>query len=327
MKKQAKILLIGLGIATGVMAFAESARHILADYFVRIALSRQTPPYPTGAGQKIADNCADPNMLALVQQAGERLAEKRHETVTIHSKDGIVLTGHWMPASKPQRLIIAMHGWRSSWEHDFGIISEFLAQTNCSVLYAEQRGQGHSGGEYMGFGLMERYDCLAWIHWINQKTGGSLPIYLCGVSMGASTVLMAGGLSLPPNVHGIIADCGYTAPTDIWRYVAENHLGLSYAICAGPACRLARKKIRINMDAESCPHALSHCKVPVLFIHGTADRFVPVEMTYENFKACNAPKKLFIVAGAQHGMSYLIDQNGYETAVQSFWENYDLKIP
>jgi len=178
----------------------------------------------------------------------------------------------------------------------------------------------------MGFGLVERYDCLDWIHWVNRQTGGEIPVYLCGVSMGASTVLMTSGLVLPPNVRGIIADCGYTSPAAIWEHVARRHLHLSYRICGGPVNRLAGKRIRMAVDAETCPLALSRSQVPVLFIHGTEDRFVPIEMTFENYKACASPKQLFVVPGAAHGMSYLTDQKGYEAVVQNFWNSFDKKL-
>ena len=69
--------------------------------------------------------------------------------------------------------------------------------------------------------------------------------------------------------------------------------------------------------------ALSENTVPVLFIHGTDDRFVPIEMTYENYKACVAPKRLFIVPGAEHGTSYLEDKLGYENATLKFWREFN----
>ena len=65
------------------------------------------------------------------------------------------------------------------------------------------------------------------------------------------------------------------------------------------------------------------CKLPVLFVHGTEDSFVPVEMTYENYKACNAPKRLLIVPGADHGMSYCKEKEKYETATKEFWADFD----
>ena len=69
----------------------------------------------------------------------------------------------------------------------------------------------------------------------------------------------------------------------------------------------------------SAADALKVNRIPVLFIHGSDDRFVPVEMTYENYKSCAAPKRLFIVPGANHGMSYYLDREGYQRNTLEFW--------
>lgn len=325
MKKHARLMLIGSGITAAMMALAESARHGVADYFVGVALNREIPPHPMGVERRLVVRCADSEMLEQVAQTGKAFASRPHEIVEICARDGTRLVGHWVSAENPKRVIIAMHGWRSAWHRDFGMIADFFAGNGCSVLYAEQRGQGDSGGEYMGFGLIERHDCLDWINWVNGKSEKTVPVYLCGISMGASTVLMAAGLSLPDNVRGIIADCGYTSPVDIWKHVAKK-AHISYGICGKPARRLAKRRLRIAMDEESCPQALSRSKTPVLFIHGTDDKFVPIEMTYENYKACTAPRRLFVVPGAEHGMSYLVDPLGYENALKSFWTEFDGNI-
>ena len=92
---------------------------------------------------------------------------------------------------------------------------------------------------------------------------------------------------------------------------------------AAAADDLCKKKIHVGAKDYSTLEAMAQCKVPVLFAHGTDDSFVPVEMTYENYKACAAPKRLLIVPGAEHAMSYLLDKEGYETQVKDFWETYD----
>ena len=131
------------------------------------------------------------------KNAAEKLEGSSLNTVEITAQDGIKLVGHWRFCKNPKRIMIAMHGWRSSWSRDFGAISDFWERQDCSVLYAEQRGQNASGGNYMGFGLIERYDVLKWLDWVNQRCGSRLPVYLAGVSMGATTVLMAAGLDVP----------------------------------------------------------------------------------------------------------------------------------
>ena len=87
--------------------------------------------------------------------------------------------------------------------------------------------------------------------------------------------------------------------------------------------KLCRKKLRCGAEDYSAIEAMKACRVPVLFIHGTDDHFVPINMTYENYKACNGPKRLFVVPGADHGMSYFVDKEGYEKSFKQFWQDYD----
>lgn len=322
MNKQEKRILIGSGITAAMVALAGSARQLASDYWVRLALDRKAPPHPPGMARRLVSGCMDERMLQRIRQAGHTLAARPHETVRLVGQDGTMLVGHWFPVKSPRRVIVAMHGWRSSWDNDFGMVADFFRNNDCSVLYAEQRGQGGSGGAYMGFGLTERYDCADWVRWVNHRTGAALPVYLCGISMGASTVLMTAGLALPRNVRGIIADCGYTSAVEIWKHVAKK-AGVSYGICGGPVGKMAKQRLHMAMDSASCADALSRAKIPVLLVHGSDDRFVPVEMTYANYKACAGPKRLLIVPGAEHGMSYLVDRTGYENAVRAFWTDFD----
>lgn len=244
------------------------------------------------------------------------------EEVSVVGKDGVRLVGHWHPHPNPLRTVVALHGWRSSWSRDFGFIADFWFENRCNVLFVEQRGQNNSGGEYMGFGMLERHDCVEWARWAQRRTMGKYPIYLSGISMGATTALMATGLNLPSRVCGVIADCGFTSPHAIWKHVTEKNLHLPYLLQGVYANLWCRRNLRVGSKECTAPDALKNAKVPVLFIHGTDDRFVPVEMTYENYKACASPKRLFIVPGAQHGMSYHINRKGYEKAVSDFWEEF-----
>ncbi len=84
-----------------------------------------------------------------VINASDKLKNSSCETIEIISNDGVGLVGHWYPCENAKRIIIAMHGWRSSWSRDFGMLADFFRSNQCSVLYAEQRGQNNSGGDYM----------------------------------------------------------------------------------------------------------------------------------------------------------------------------------
>lgn len=322
MKIMTKGVLLGAGIAAAGALTAVSVTRISSHYLVRLALDRDAAKVI----EKKMDRVAGTPMTGVVK---ERLLQKGRELTLacvdtkMRTPDGLTLVGHWRACDEPKRVIIAMHGWRSSWCRDFGMISDFWHENGCAVLFPEQRGQGSSQGDYLGFGLLERHDCRGWIDWVNRKTEGKLPIYLAGISMGATTVLMTAGMDLPENVRGIIADCGFTSADDIWRHVARHNLHLHYGIYAGTANALCKKRLSMDAKEYSTLDAMAECEVPVLFIHGTEDAFVPVEMTYENYKTCTAPKHLLVVPGANHGMSYCMNTQGYQEAVLDFFRRYD----
>ena len=323
MKKSTKNILIGAGIATAGAAAFGLIHHYTTKYLMKLALDREGPKSAANDKEKLMASGELSETLASIMEAAKVLEETEHEQVEIAAQDGIMLVGHWFCPENAKRIIIAMHGWRSTWSHDFGVIAPFWFENDCAVLFAEQRGQGNSGGEYMGFGLLERYDCLDWINWVNERTEAKLPIYLGGVSMGATTILMTAGFDLPENVKGIVADCAFTSPHAIWKHVVENNFKLPFGLYSHTARDICEKRIQVPSDSYSTVEALSNCEIPVLFIHGTDDNFVPIEMTYENYKACVSEKRLFVVPGAEHGMSYLVDKNGYETAVKQFWNVFD----
>lgn len=329
MKKSTKNFLIGSSIAAAGIAAVTAVSCKLTEKMVKIALDREQPKAPKKAGNMLSGSSRQLDEFKQVRDsAAEALRNSDCETVEITAYDGIKLIGHLHKCENQKRLIIAMHGWRSSWVSDFGVISKFWHENGCSVLYAEQRGQGESGGEYMGFGLIERYDCAEWAKWAKINGYADTPVYLCGISMGASTVLMTAGLELPENVRGIMADCGYTSPYAIWKHVVNNNLHISFSGITGAIANdMCKKKIQMSAKEYSCTDAMRECKVPVFFVHGTDDRFVPVEMTYENYKACVSPKRLLIVPSAEHGMSYIIDKETYEKAAKEFWADFDKYHP
>ena len=327
MEKKTKKILVGTGVFAASVVAVKSVSNLVTKYLMKMAIDREPPVSATQSNKMKERIMADETICEFtnaIDTAKEKLESSDFETVDIVADDGIMLLGHWRQAESPKRTIIAMHGWRSSWSSDFGIISDFWHENDCNVLYVEQRGQNNSGGDYMGFGLLERFDCLNWIRWVNERCGLELPIYLGGVSMGASTVLMATGLDLPENVKGVVADCGFTSPYAIWKHVVEDNLRLPYGLYATAVEDICKKAIQVSPKDYSTVDAMKVCKVPVLFIHGTDDGFVPVEMSYENYKACIAPKRIMVVPGANHGMSYFIDKEKYEKEIKEFWREYDV---
>ncbi len=319
MRKSAKTLLIGTGVLSlGATAFALSS-YILTRKLVKVALDREMPKASAKSRYRISGVAASDPQGRKIALAAQKLKNSVYETVEIEGCDKEKLVAHLVKCENAKRIVIAVHGWRSSWNNDFGMIDDFWRDNGCHVLYVEQRGHNDSGGQYMGFGMIERYDCLDWAYWACENIDSSLPIYLAGISMGASTVLMTSSLNLPENVRGIMADSGFTSAHDIWKYVTENNLHLSYKMIGFLADIMCKKKINMGTKDFSTKDALKRTNIPVLFIHGAHDKFVPVSMTYENYLACNSKKYLLIVPGAGHGRSYLVDKEKYERTVLDFW--------
>lgn len=305
------------------VAAASAAVCGVSDFLAAEAMNRREPALSRRAKKLIHMSEIPQELGAGLYEAQERLRSAPHETVTAEGYDHVKLVGHWFPCAEPKRIILAVHGWRSFWWRDFGPIADFWFKNGCSVLFIEQRAQGESEGDYIGFGMLERYDCLDWLQWINENGGGNLPIYLAGLSMGATTVMMTADQALPKNVKGIMADCGFTSPAAIWHKVKETDLHLHNPALDQLADRYCSRKTGMHTDSCSTADVLKESHAPLLLIHGDADRFVPVEMTLENYAACTAPKELLIVPGAGHGMSYVIAREDYESAVLRFWKNYD----
>ena len=101
---------------------------------------------------------------------------------------------------------------------------------------------------------------------------------------------------------------------------------LSYGLRGKVSDAYCKKHIGATSKEISTVEAMRKTKLPILFIHGSDDMFVPLEMSFENYKACAAPKEILVVPGAIHGQSYAVDRGKYESANKFFWDKYDLSL-
>ena len=243
-----------------------------------------------------------------------------YEEVRIRSSDGLELYGRYYETAPGAPVQIQFHGYRGSPLRDFCVGLPLALEYGCNVLLVDQRAHGRSEGKYLTFGVLERQDCLDWVNYVRQRFGEDTPVVLSGVSMGAAMVMMAAGLELPGNVKGIIADCGYNSPKEILIQVMTD---VGYP--KWPTYPLIRLGGRIfggfDVEGASAETAMARCTVPVLFIHGDEDRFVPCWMSQRDYDACAAPKKMVIVPGAPHAISYVVAPDTYRAAVRGFLQD------
>lgn len=246
--------------------------------------------------------------------------DKNPERINIKSHDGLDLAADYLPAEDPRGTIIVVHGYRSSNVRDFSCVFELYHSWNFNILAVHDRAHGASGGKYIGFGILDRYDVRSWVDYAVANIGGN--IVLDGLSMGSSTVLMASGFDLPENVKCIIADCGFTSPWEECKHVLKQSFNLP-AIPLLPICSfLVKLTAGYALDEYSTLDALKTNKLPILFIHGGGDSFVPTYMGKQNYEACTAEKELIIVDGAEHAESFLKETDRCTEALRRFLDKY-----
>lgn len=223
-----------------------------------------------------------------------------------------------MPGKK--KVVIGFHGYTGEGLSNHVAIADYFLKHGYAMLLPDARAHGESEGEYIGFGCLDRQDALYWINWVIRKYGEDVSILLYGTSMGGATVLMTSGLELPANVKGIVSDCGFTSPKEVFTHVL-NHM---YHLPAFPAIQGAdlinRKYAGYGMDECNAKREVQKAKVPILFIHGSADTFVPCSMCHEIYENCRSPKRKLIIEGASHAESYYKDMETYEDALTKFTE-------
>ena len=241
-----------------------------------------------------------------------------HEDVWITSEDGLKLHGTWFPREDETKVVICFHGYTSQGMNDYIGLSGYYLKRGYSMLLVDERAHGQSEGEYIGFGCLDRKDALGWIGWVLKECGESVQILLHGTSMGGSTVLMASGLELPPQVKGIVSDCAFTSP----KYVFTHVLHTMYHLPAFPMIQIAdrvnKEKAGYGLDECNAAREVQKATVPILFIHGEEDTFVPCRMCKEIYENCASPKQILTIPGAAHAESYYKDTAAYEQALDTF---------
>ena len=195
-----------LGTAALTVAYTDAMTSIVA---------RRRSPLASRLSGLCTGKKREPEQAEQVRLAAEQLLKQPTEEVSLINREGLTLKAHWYHAENPRRLLILVHGWHSVWNRDFGVSAPFYHENDCELLLIEQRSHGASEGKLIAYGARERYDVLEWLTYA-RTVCPTLPVYLCGLSMGAATVLLcAGEPVVADTVTAIVADCGYTVPEEV----------------------------------------------------------------------------------------------------------------
>jgi len=312
----ARAFLFGLPVmlAGGAMVLYKTASMFYDNTLRRGKNKVVDLPIVTGAQEQAVLNSDE--FQAQVQRWADATPSVGH---TMVSHDGLTLyaAAYTQPSSS---WIIAVHGYTGNGAELTETAKQFY-ELGFNVLLPDCRGHGKSEGDYIGMGWHDRMDIINWARQIAQWDP-DCRIALYGLSMGASAVMMASGEDLPDNIKCVIEDCGYTSVEDEFSY----HLKNSFKIPSFPILNtvdwICKTHAGFRFKEASALEQIKKCKLPVLFIHGEKDYFVPTEMVYRLYDAAECEKELFVVPEAGHGVSGRVSRALYWEKIGAFTEKY-----
>ena len=253
-----------------------------------------------------------------------KIKRKNNERIVIMASDGTKLEGHYYERKKNAPLVIFFHGFRSHSYVDGVPIYKIAQKEKWNVLLVSMRAHDESEGNIFTLGVKERYDCVNWANWAAKHFGRETPIFLMGISMGASVAMMSSNLGLPKSVRGIIDDCGFTSTMEMIDMNCKSHLPdyiptrmFDFFVEMGTSVwgHFCISK------ADACK-AVSQTDIPILIIHGDRDTQAPLSMAYRLYDSCSSEKQLYVVHGANHAENYRKDPEGYENVIAQFVEEH-----
>lgn len=214
---------------------------------------------------------------------------------------------------------LVCHGYTSKAKHMAGFVNKFHS-LGYNVLAVDARAHGDSEGTKIGMGWVERFDVIEWIKYIISLEPDA-QIILHGVSMGASTVLMASGEELPKNVKAIIADCGYTSEWDEFKQEADV-LHIPWFPVLNASSAISKVRDGYDFKQASAVEQVKKSHIPTLFIHGSKDELVPYGMLNELYSAANCEKEILTIQGAGHALSSSVAPELYWNTVETFLKKH-----
>lgn len=229
--------------------------------------------------------------------------------------------GETAHAAASKRWVVLVHGWRG-FHGEVEMLAQVWTLLGWNVLSVDLRAHGDSEGAWAGMSAPDAADVAAWAADLVRRYGEDVRIVLHGHSMGGATVAgAAADAALPSQVEAVIADCAFTSAHAMFDELARSAIPLR-----SMRTRLFEAARKWLLEQGGYDLALASpldrvraARVPILFVHGTADNFVPPWMSGALFDACAAPLKwLHFVEGAGHCESMRRDSAGYFGTVLAF---------
>ena len=310
-RKIARRRVLILGSVILVILIVISSSYLTGAYFVDFALRRGNPQDPY-APPPAAAEIADKNLK--IPPAPDFPCEDW----TVAALDGLKLKAvHYKPKQNTHNWAILIHGYARDGRYAHHYADQYLKQ-GFEVLLPDLRASGRSEGHYLTMGVSESLDLAQWEKLILERDPDA-EIVLHGVSMGASTALLAAGFAGLKSLKAVIADCGYSDVRELFTKELKALFGLPAFPVIDIFDVVCHLKIGISIMSPTPLTAAAASDVPVLFFHGDRDTLVPPGMMADLYAASRAKlKRQVLVTGAGHAGAMGADYQAYFRTVFAF---------
>lgn len=239
------------------------------------------------------------------------------DTFIVNNKS-LRLHAYFAACDSAQGTAILSHGYTDEALRMMMLGKLYHDSLHFNILIPDHVRHGKSEGKAIQMGWLDRLNVERWIG-IADSLWKDQPTYLHGISMGGATVMMCSGDHLPPSVRGIIDDCGYTSVWDEFSGEIKNQFGLPVHPLMDVASLMCQIRYGWNFKEASALNQVQKSTLPILFIHGDADTFVPTEMVYHLYEAkITGHKVLWIASGSAHAMAYHDHPKDYLEQIKLF---------
>ena len=190
-----------------------------------------------------------------------------------------------------------------------------------SLLIIDQRACGSSEGKYQTFGVMENKDLRLWVDEISRLYPDE-KVVIHGTSMGGATVCMSSDGNVPDALKVIVSDCAFARLEEQVLFTIKSVTTIPPYFLRHQLDFWFNKKVGCHFADQGPLRSVGEARVPVIFIHGDQDRYVPVANATQLFDNCVSEKKLVIVDGAGHASSSCKEYDDYFKPMFEFIERF-----
>lgn len=295
------ILVIAFFLATGL-------------YIFRSTVTRELHDIEKSYNRYVENNLFDE---ALYNSASK-------EDITLKSFDDLNLTSTLIMNENPtNKFIVLVHGVSICYVGSLKYFDIFY-RNGFNVLIVNQRRHGKSEGKYSTYGFYEKYDVNMWIEYLKSRFGNDIILGLHGESMGAGTVIET--IPLNDSIKFVIEDCGYSNFHELIGFqITHEYKNRLVRKILRPSLLFAnffmKTKAKFSMKKIVPIDIVASSSLPMMFVHGKEDYFVPWYMAVDLYKAkTKGYKELYLVEGAKHAEALEVNKILYEKKIMTFIE-------